>query len=59
MTSRIRLPAAASGFEARSFAYGSIAALLLAAALLSGCNTAKGLGDDVEEAAEEVGDAID
>jgi predicted small secreted protein len=36
------------------------AALLLAAALfLSGCNTAEGFGDDLEEAGEEVGDAVD
>lgn len=45
--------------ELRQFAYGSIAAVLLAAALLSGCNTAKGLGDDVENAANKVEDAVD
>ena len=59
MTTRTRLAGAAPGFEGRRFAYGSIAAMLLAVALLSGCNTAKGVSDDVEEAAEEVGDAID
>jgi predicted small secreted protein len=59
MTGRIRLPNAAAEFEVRSFAYGSIAALLLAAALLSGCNTAKGIGDDVENAANKVEDAVD
>ena len=59
MTSSIRLTGAAANSEARSFGFGCIAAVLLATALLSGCNTAKGVGDDVEEAAEEVGDAID
>jgi len=59
MTGRIRLPNAAAGFKVRSFAYGSIAALLLATALLSGCNTAKGIGDDVENAADKVEDAVD
>jgi predicted small secreted protein len=33
--------------------------LLASALLLSGCNTAEGVGDDMEEAGEEVGDAID
>jgi predicted small secreted protein len=38
----------------------SFAAVLLASTLfLSGCNTAEGVGDDVEEATDEVGDAID
>jgi predicted small secreted protein len=38
----------------------SFAAVLLASTLfLSGCNTAEGIGDDVEEAGDEVGDAID
>jgi predicted small secreted protein len=59
MTGRIRLQGTSPRFDARGFAFGSIAAALLAVALLSGCNTAKGIGDDVEEAAEEVGDAID
>jgi predicted small secreted protein len=36
------------------------AAMLLASTLfLSGCNTAEGVGDDVEEAGDEVEDAID
>ena len=33
--------------------------LLASTLLLSGCNTAEGVGDDVEEAGEEVQDAID
>jgi predicted small secreted protein len=33
--------------------------LLASTLLLSGCNTAEGVGDDVEEAGEEVKDAID
>jgi predicted small secreted protein len=38
----------------------SFAAVLLASTLLlSGCNTAEGIGDDAEEAGEEVEDAID
>jgi predicted small secreted protein len=38
----------------------SFAAVLLASFLfLSGCNTAEGVGDDIEEAGDEVGDAID
>jgi predicted small secreted protein len=57
MTGRIRRPQAE--FAARSLAYGSIAALMLAAVLLSACNTAKGIGDDVENAANQVEDAID
>ena len=37
-----------------------LAAVLLASALfLNGCNTAEGVGDDVEEAGDEVEDAID
>jgi predicted small secreted protein len=35
------------------------AALLASALFLSACNTAEGVGDDVEEATDEVGDAID
>jgi predicted small secreted protein len=35
------------------------AVLLASSLLLSACNTAKGVGDDAEEAAEEVEDAID
>jgi predicted small secreted protein len=33
--------------------------LLASTLLLSGCNTAEGIGDDVEDAGEEVEDAID
>jgi predicted small secreted protein len=33
--------------------------LLASTLLLSGCNSAEGVGDDVEEAGEEVQDAID
>ena len=49
MTSRTKPPALLS------FA----AALLASALFLSACNTAEGVGDDVDEAADEVGDAID
>jgi predicted small secreted protein len=59
MTSKTRPSATAPAFDARQFTYGSIAAVLLAAALLSGCNTAKGIGDDVENAADKVEDAVD
>jgi predicted small secreted protein len=59
MTSRIKLPAKAKA-EAPSWVFMSFAAALLTSALLlSGCNTAEGVGDDVEEAGEEVEDAID
>jgi predicted small secreted protein len=37
----------------------SFAAVLLALLFLSGCNTLEGAGEDVENAADEVGDAID
>jgi predicted small secreted protein len=58
MTSRIKLPGAKA--EVRSSALLSFAAVLLASTLfLSGCNTAEGVGDDVEEAGDEVEDAID
>lgn len=60
MTSRIKLPGAAAEVEAPWFATLSFATVLLALALLlSGCNTARGIGDDAEEAAEEIEDAID
>jgi predicted small secreted protein len=59
MRSATMLSGAARRSETRHFAYGSIAAVLLAAALLSGCNTAKGVGDDVENAAKKVEDAVD
>jgi predicted small secreted protein len=46
--------------EGPSLVVLSLAALLLASTLaLGGCNTAEGIGDDVEEAGDEVGDAID
>lgn len=60
MTSRIKLRGATAKAEAPSSVLLSFAAVLLASALLlSGCNTAEGVGDDVEEAGEEVEDAID
>jgi predicted small secreted protein len=60
MTSRINLPGAAASAESPSSALLSLAAVLLASTLLlSGCNTAEGIGDDVEDAGEEVEDAID
>jgi predicted small secreted protein len=46
--------------EGSSFDVLSLAALLLASTLaLGACNTAEGVGDDVEEAGDEIGDAID
>lgn len=58
MTSRIKLPGATA--KAETSILLSFAAVLLASTLLlSGCNTAEGIGDDVEEAGEEVQDAID
>jgi predicted small secreted protein len=60
MTSRIKLRGAREKADAPWPAVVSFAAVLLASAvLLSACNTAKGIGDDAEEAAEEVEDAID
>ena len=60
MTSRIKLPGATAEAEAPSFAFRSLAAALLASALLlSACNTLEGMGDDAEDAGEEVEDAID
>lgn len=60
MTSRIKLPGATAGAEASRFALLSLAAVLLASnLLLSGCNTVEGMGEDAEEAGEEVEDAID
>jgi predicted small secreted protein len=60
MTSRIKLPGAVAKAEAPAPFLLSFAAVLLASTLLlSGCNTAEGVGDDVEEAGEEVEDAID
>jgi predicted small secreted protein len=58
MKSRIKLPGAEA--EVPTSALLSFAAVLLASTLfLSGCNTAEGIGDDIEEAGDEVGDAID
>jgi predicted small secreted protein len=55
MTTWIKLAGAFVPSSALSFA-----TLLLAATLfLSACNTAEGVGDDVEEAGDEIGDAID
>ena len=60
MSSRIKLPGAAAKAEAPSSALLTFAAAVLASSLLlSACNTAEGIGDDVEEAGEEVEDAID
>jgi predicted small secreted protein len=60
MTSRIKLPGATAKAAAPSSALLSFAAALLASMLLlGGCNTMEGLGDDAEEAGEEVEDAID
>jgi predicted small secreted protein len=58
MTRGIKLAGAKA--EVASSALLPFAAVLLASTLfLSGCNTAEGLGDDVEEAGDEVEDAID
>ena len=60
MTSRMKLPGATAEAETPWFPTLCLATVLLAfALLLSGCNTAKGIGDDAEEAAEEIEDAID
>jgi predicted small secreted protein len=59
MTSRIKLPGATARAEAPSALLSFAAVLLASALLLGGCNTAEGVGDDVEEAGEEVEDAID
>ena len=50
MTGQIKLSSALLTFAA---------ALLAATLFLSGCNTAEGVGDDVEEAGDEVEDAVD
>jgi predicted small secreted protein len=58
MISRIKSPGAMA--EVSKSVFLSFAAVLLASTLLvSGCNTAEGIGDDIEEAGDEVGDAID
>jgi predicted small secreted protein len=57
MTSRTKVEFA--NLDLRS-AILSFAALLFASLLfLSGCNTLEGAGEDAENAADEVGDAID
>jgi predicted small secreted protein len=56
MMSRIRQP----GAKGERMSLLSFTALLLASSLfLSACNTAEGVGDDVEEAGDEVEDAVD
>jgi predicted small secreted protein len=55
MTSLTRLP----GAKVSSTLLSCAAVLLASTLLLSACNTAEGIGDDVEEAGDEVGDAID
>jgi predicted small secreted protein len=57
MTSRIKLPGVKA--EAPRSLLSFVAVLLASTLLLSACNTAEGIGDDMEEAGEEVGDAID
>ena len=59
MTSRTKFPDARAKAEAPSTLLSIAAALLVAALLLSACNTAEGIGDDLEDAGEEVEDAID
>jgi predicted small secreted protein len=60
MTSRIRLGGARFNAGLPSSLLLSFATVLLASTLLlGGCNTAEGIGDDAEEAGEEVGDALD
>jgi predicted small secreted protein len=50
MTGQIKLSSALLTFAA---------AVLASTLFLSGCNTAEGIGDDVEEAGDEVEDAVD
>jgi predicted small secreted protein len=59
MTSRIKLPGGKAKTEAPTALLTFAAALLAATLLLGACNTAEGVGDDAEEAGEEVEDAID
>jgi predicted small secreted protein len=60
VTSRIKLRGTPAKTKVLLFPLLPFAAVLLASTLLlSGCNTAEGVGDDVEEAGEEVKDAID
>jgi predicted small secreted protein len=59
MTSRIKLPGAKSKTDALSAVLAFAAALFASSLLLGACNTVEGMGDDAEEAGEEVEDAID
>ena len=59
MTSWIKPPGAKAKTEAPSALLTFAAALLASTLLLSACNTWEGMGDDAEDAAEEVEDAID
>ena len=59
MTSWIKLPGAKAKTEAPSALLTFAAALLASTLLLGACNTLEGVGDDAEEAGEEIGDAID
>ena len=59
MTSWIKPPGATATAQAPSALVSFAAALLGAALLLGACNTVEGIGDDAEEAGEELGDAID
>ena len=60
MSSRIKLKGATAKPEAPRFALLTFAAVVLASSLLlSACNTAEGVEEDVSEAGEEVEDAVD
>ena len=59
MTSRTKLPGATAKGEAPAALPTFAAALLAATLLLGACNTVEGMGDDAEDAGEEVEDAID
>jgi predicted small secreted protein len=59
MTSRIKFRGTQVNPKVLLFPLLPFAVLLASTLLLSGCNTAEGVGDDVEEAGEEVKDAID
>jgi predicted small secreted protein len=60
MASRIKLPGATAKAGASTSALLSLAAAVLASTLLlSACNTAKGVGKDVENAGHAVKHAVD
>ena len=60
MTSRMQFRGTPAKPKVLLFLILPFATVLLASTLLlSGCNTAEGLGDDVEDAGEEVKNAID